>query len=74
MKTCCEHNAPAHGCNSGRLCPVRAARNSGVCSTEPDTTDLDTTDSDTTLYLICMVIVYGICGGAIAGALISIFS
>lgn len=32
---CCEQHAP-YGCDQGRNCPVRAARNSGVCSTEPD--------------------------------------
>jgi len=28
---CCDHQ-----CDQGRNCPLRAARNSGVCSTEPD--------------------------------------
>lgn len=30
---CCDEYG---NCNQGRDCPVRAARNSGVCSTEPD--------------------------------------
>lgn len=30
---CCDANG---NCNQGRDCPVRAARNSGVCCTEPD--------------------------------------
>lgn len=30
---CSDHQC---GCDQGRNCPVRAARNSGVCCTEPD--------------------------------------
>lgn len=68
MKTCCEQNAPAHSCNSGRQCPVRAARDSGVCCTEPDTEA-----SDTTAYLILMAIVYGICAYVLFGASLCFF-
>ncbi len=49
--SCCNHD-----CNQGRTCPVRAARDSGVCCTDPDTEA-----SDTKLFVVLMVIVYCIC-------------
>ena len=48
--SCCNHNAP-NGCNQGRSCPVRAARDRGVY----------TQTSDTWLFVVSMVIVYAIC-------------
>lgn len=33
---CCEQSGTGAGCNQGRNCPVRATRNAGVCTPEPD--------------------------------------
>ena len=48
------------GCNQGRNCPVRAARNSGVCSPEPEG---DQGNSDVVVYLVLLMAMYtAVCG------------
>lgn len=64
MKSCCEANAPAHGCNCGRWCPVRAARDAGACMTTEQDFEYKVIDE---LYysvvamvvLICLYVGYG---------------
>ena len=52
---CCEQSGTGMGCNQGRNCPVRAARNSGVCSPESD--DQQTSD-DVVVKLVVLIAAY----------------
>lgn len=55
---CCDEYG---NCNQGRDCPVRAARDSGVCSPEPQTE----TDGE---YVFWLTIVTSITFGVLYGA------
>ena len=60
MTNCCEHHAITSGCNQGRACPVRATRDAGACTPEPDDTQSTT---DVVVYLALVMMAYTIiCG------------
>ena len=57
---CCEQSGTGAGCNQGRNCPVRAARDAGACTPEQDDARAN---SDVVIYIILALAAYAvICG------------
>lgn len=60
MTNCCEHHAITNGCNQGKSCPVRAARDAGACMHQTDDADDHT---DMVVYIVLVLAAYAIiCG------------
>ena len=58
MKSCCNQ-----ACSQGRNCPVRATRNAGVCTPEPDEQHDQQGGDDTVITITLIVAAYTvICG------------
>jgi len=55
MTNCCEHHAITNGCNQGKSCPVRAARDAGACT--PEQEDAQYKD-DMVVYIVLLIACY----------------
>lgn len=62
MTNCCEHHAITQGCNQGRSCPVRAARDAGACTPEPEDQQLK---DDMVAFVVLVLAAYAIICGAL---------
>lgn len=55
MTNCCEHHAITSGCDQSRTRPVRAARDAGACTPEPDYTQAR---SDAVVFVVLLIASY----------------
>jgi len=62
VTNCCEHHAITSGCNQGRACPVRAARDSGACTPEPEDQQLK---DDMVVFGVLVILAYTLICGAL---------